>query len=111
MMTLFNENFTNQTRKTFNVNVKKYENYLLLEAYLPEFKKEELSISFRNNYLTIEGNKKSSEENYLLRESSSKVSRSFYIRDVDEKNVEANFSEGILSVKLIKDKESNIKIQ
>ncbi len=74
-----------------------------IEADVPGFSKEDISIELEDGYLTITANKNSDSENsdvnYIRRERVSKqISRSFYLGTVDESNIKAEFKDGILKL-------------
>lgn len=80
-----------------------------LTADLPGLKKEDLSLSYQNGYLTIAANRDESREEkeedgrYLRRERhAGSVSRSFYIDNIDEAKIDAEFKDGVLHVTLPK---------
>lgn len=94
---------------SFKVDVKDNGDAYELTADLPGVKKEEISLSYENSYLTIattrEENKdeKDDKDSYIRRERSvGSTSRSFYIDDVDEGKVSAEFKDGVLKVTLPK---------
>ncbi len=74
------------------------------EIDLPGFKKDEINIDLDKGYLTISANRKEevNEENkkgYLFRERKfGSMSRTFYVGEVNEENIKANFADGILSI-------------
>ena len=93
----------------FKVDVKDNGDAYELTADLPGVKKEEIALSYENSYLTIattrEENKdeKDDKDSYIRRERSvGSTSRSFYIDDVDEAKVSAEFKDGVLKVTLPK---------
>lgn len=89
-------------------DIRKVEGGLEVSAELPGFKKEDISLTFKNGYLNIsattkeEHDKKDSKGNYIRRERSyGSCSRSYYIGDnVLEDNIKASFNDGILLVKV-----------
>ncbi|MCO6472523.1 MAG: Hsp20/alpha crystallin family protein, partial [Melioribacteraceae bacterium] len=78
------------------------------EAEMPGVKKDEIKISIKDNVLTIEGEKKFSEEKkekeyYRSERSYGAFKRSFTLpEDVDVENVKAKFEDGILSLSMNK---------
>ncbi len=94
---------------SFRVDVKDTGEGYELTADLPGMKKEDISLSYENSYLTISANQQSEEEskdeagNYIRRERRmGSVSRSFYIDNIDESKVSAEFRDGVLKVELPK---------
>ena len=112
---VFNEPFFHNalspfsTAKSFKVDVKDLGSAYELTAELPGIKKENISLSYENSYLTIKvankeektvDDKEKQSEKYLRRERYyGEMQRSFYIDDIDEANVKAAYKDGILTVK------------
>lgn len=110
---VFNEPFFNDFPMTsasagkFKVDVKDKGTNYELTAELPGLKKEEISLGYNNGYLTISAQRKEEQneekENYLRRERHfGSMSRSFYIDDIDELKITAEFADGILKVEMPK---------
>lgn len=82
-------------------------NYMV-EASIPGFKKDDIKIEVDKGNLTIIAEKEESEKDeskkYIRRERNlyGKYQRSFYLGDIDEENVQANFSDGILEITIPK---------
>ena len=97
------------TGKAFNVDVKDNGNSYELKAELPGVSKDNISLSYKDNYLTISNKQDESKEekdengSYIRRERySGSMSRSFYIDNVDEAKCQADFKDGILTVTMPK---------
>ena len=80
-----------------------------LTADLPGMEKKDIALHYENNYLTIEASRDESSEqkddagNYIRRERhTGSISRSFYIDNIDETKVSAEFDAGVLKVTLPK---------
>ena len=80
-----------------------------LTADLPGMEKKDITLHYENNYLTIEASRDESSEqkddagNYIRRERhTGSISRSFYIDNIDETKVSAEFDAGVLKVTLPK---------
>jgi len=116
---VFNEPFFNDdffpTMSGFNsnggmrVDVKDNGDSYELTADLPGMKKEDVKLSYQNGYLTIaaqqqaENNQQDDKGNYIRRERRmGSVSRSFYIDNIDESRIDAEFKDGVLHVKMPK---------
>lgn len=76
-----------------------------IEMDVPGFKKEEISIDVKDGYLTIKAEKNNEEDendeqrNYIRRERSySKYERSFYLGDLDQDKIDAEFTNGMLKI-------------
>ena len=97
------------TGKAFNVDVKDNGDSYELKAELPGVSKDNINLSYKDNYLTISTTQDESREekddkgNYIRRERySGSMSRSFYIDNVDEAKCQADFKDGILTVNMPK---------
>ena len=87
-----------------------------IEVDVPGFKKEDISIEASDGYLTIkaeknsENNEEDEDKNYIRRERSyGAYERSFYLGDLDQDKVEAEFKDGILKISVPKKEEVNNK--
>ena len=92
---------------SFKVDVRENEKNYTVDADLPGFKKEDVDVSYKDNYLTIkakrEEEKKEEKENYIRQERScGEVMRRFYVEDVDEDSIDAEFANGVLKIVLPK---------
>ena len=92
---------------SIRVDLKETEAAYEITAELPGMKKEDISIELANDYLTI-GAKREEEhedkgESYLRRERRyGEFKRSFYIRNVKSEGIDAEFKDGVLTIKLPK---------
>lgn len=106
LMNVFDEPFMQSFHTPeFKVDVKDNKDSYDLTAELPGLKKEDISLTYNNNYLTIATkNEQSKDEkdekgNYVRRErSQSSMSRSFYIDNIDESKATAGYKDGVLTV-------------
>ena len=123
---VFNEPFfqnafapVNSMFNAFKVDVKDTDNAYELTAELPGIAKENISLDYNKGYLTIKTTTTKSteekpaenaddknekpQEKYIRRERYvGEMQRSFYIDDIDEKNIKASYQDGILTVVLPK---------
>ena len=79
-----------------------------IEMDVPGYDKKDIDIDINNKYLTIKAKKEEHHEdkdkNYIRRERSyGKVSRSFYIGDIKESDIDAEFKDGILTISIPKE--------
>ena len=95
--------------KSFNVDVKDNGYSYELKAELPGFAKEDVHLSYKDNYLSISANKEESKDekddqgNFIRRERyCGNMSRSFYIDNIDEEKCNAEFKDGILTITMPK---------
>lgn len=107
----FNNNFFNNANlalgSDFTVDLKEDEKNYIIEADLPGISKENIEISYNNNYLTISAKREDSledrGENYVRREKKyGQYKRSFYIDNTVEYKIEASFKDGVLKIILPK---------
>jgi HSP20 family protein len=97
----------------FRVDLKETDDEYMIEADLPGMNKDAIDISYENNYITIAAKRDDSVEdkrhNYVRRERRcGEFSRSFYIDNVDENNIDAEFKDGVLKVSLPKKDKTKI---
>lgn len=89
------------------VDIKESEKEYVVEAELPGVNKEDINIDLEDNQLTV-GVQRNEEvnndkENYICRERrSSSFSRSFYVDNIKNENVNAKFENGVLTIVLPK---------
>ena len=96
--------FEPQVNKGMNCDIYEKDGMYHVEIDAPGFKKNEISIECHKGTLTIKAKKefeKSEHEGkkYLRRERRfSTMERSFYLGDIDDENISAEFKDGILKV-------------
>jgi len=113
----FNTPFFNGERSLMRTDLKEEENNYILDIEIPGFNKEDLKISLEDGYLTVEASKEESSDekdergNYVRKERYyGKVSRSYYVgRSLSEESVKAAYSNGILTLTVPKEKETDNK--
>jgi len=91
----------------FKVDVKDLGESYLIEADLPGFDKDNVQITYENQYLTIhaknEEEKQTESDTYIRRERySGEIKRSFFIDNIKPEGIDAFFKNGILSISLPK---------
>ncbi|WP_138205270.1 heat shock protein Hsp18 [Haloimpatiens lingqiaonensis] len=101
---------------SFKVDVKETDDSYTMEAELPGITKDAINIEYTNNYLTICAKKENTVEdtssNYVRREISyGEFKRSFYVDNVDDQAIKAEFSNGILKIALPKKEKGNNNIK
>lgn len=99
---------------SFRVDLQETDDAYVIKADLPGIRKEDITLGFANDYLTIAAKRndeiEENKNNYLRRERRyGEFSRSFYIRNVREENIDAEFKDGVLMVSLPK-KEKTITV-
>ncbi len=111
----FRPAFYEGKRGEMKTDIKENENEYVMEVEAAGFDKKDINLSLENGYLTITASKKECEkdcndktdckkENYIRRERSCSLSRSFYVGDVKKEDVKAKYENGILTVEIPKEK-------
>ena len=85
-----------------------------IEMDVPGFDKKDINIDIDNKYLTVTASKENKtdekDKNYIRKERSyGKYSRSFYIGDVQDNEINAEFKDGILTISVPKEEKENPK--
>lgn len=99
-------------RFTFLVDVKETDTSYAIEADLPGYSKDDVTIRYEGGYLNIDAVKEQEEKvencQFIRKERrSGKVSRSFYIENIDENTITATFRNGILTINMDKKNENH----
>ena len=108
----FTRNFfrgSNASLPAFRTDIRELDGKYVLEAELPGFSKEDISLDVKDGILTISAEHKENHEekdergNYLRRERRyGSFSRSFDITGIDEGSITAAYNNGILELNLPK---------
>ena len=104
----FKPTFFNMDNTVMKTDIKENKDGYSLEIELPGFKKEDIRISLDDGYVSVSARKDEKEEDdnkYIRKERSMSCSRSYYVGEVEEKDVKAKFDNGILSLVFPKAKE------
>ena len=107
--------FYEEKHHSMKTDIKETENSYVLDIEVPGFEKKDVNVSLENGYLTVSAQKKTCEggendeknkkkENYIRRERSCSVSRSYYVGDVDKEAVKAKYENGVLTIDIPKEK-------
>lgn len=97
-----------QSAKSFRTDIVEKDNAYYVQAELPGFKKDDITIEITDNYLTIRAKRdemKQVEEKdkYIHRERSyGEFVRQFYVNDADQDNIKAKLEDGILHIEIPK---------
>ena len=98
--------FFGQRTPAMKTDIREADGAYLLEADLPGFAREDVSIEIKNGYMTIRAERKTEAEttdSYLRRERSyGAFSRTFDLEGIDAEAVTAEFKNGVLTVTLPK---------
>lgn len=104
---MLSDSFFDTTKnKTMRTDVKEQDSNYILEMDLPGFKKEDISLTLNNGYLTIEANysndkeEKDKQGNILRKERyTGSCSRSFYVGEtIKETDINASYNDGELKI-------------
>ncbi len=107
----FFDNFELSNNKMMKTDIEDKGNSFVLEAELPGFKKEEISLEVDNGYLTIKAEHKEEKEekdkknkrNYIRHErSETSYVRRFNVSNVDTAHITAEYKNGVLEVNMPK---------
>ena len=96
-------------KNLMKTDVRETENAYEVDIDLPGFKKDEISVDLKDGYLTIRAAKgldkdeKDKKGRYIRQERyAGACSRSFYVGDVESKDISAKYEDGILKLTLPK---------
>lgn len=109
------DNFLEGENNKMHCDIYEKENKYYIEMDLAGFKKNEINIECNNGNIVITAQKDTKEEKetdkkYIRRERVyNKYSRSFYLGDINEEEIEAEFIDGTLTVIIPKLEEKNTK--
>ena len=97
-------------KNLMKTDVRETEHTYEVDVDLPGFKKDEIKLDLKDGYLTISAAKgldkdeKDKEGKYIRQERyAGACSRSFYVGDVETKDVSARYEDGILKISLPKE--------
>jgi HSP20 family protein len=95
--------------QSFRTDIRESGQAYLIEAELPGFRKEEISIDYASPYLTIkavrkEENSQENEEHKIVRRERryGEYVRRFYVQDINEDEIRASLKDGLLSLEVPK---------
>ena len=105
------QNRKNETPSIMDVDILETENEYELEADLPGFNKEDVSVEFEKGYLTISAHKEKktiegAKQVYSER-AYGKLRRRFYFGEIEDDKITANYDNGVMKVVLPKRVEKN----
>lgn len=100
--------------RSFRADIKESDDEYTIEAEMPGMKKEDIQLEINDDYLTISAvqseEKEEKKENYIRRERrQGKYTRSFYLENVNQDDIKAEYDEGILKVHLPKEEKTPVK--
>jgi HSP20 family protein len=100
--------------RSFRADIKENDDEYTIEAEMPGMKKEDIQLEINDDYLTISAEQKEEKEekseNYIRRERrQGRYTRSFYLENVNQADIKAEYDEGILKVHLPKEEKTPVK--
>ena len=105
----FKPMFFNLDSSVMKTDVKENDEGYTLEIEMPGYNKEDIAINLEDGYVSVSARKAEKEEDkankYIRKERSVSCSRTYYVGDVDEKDVKAKFENGVLTLAFPKEKE------
>jgi HSP20 family protein len=112
MRDFFNSELLSGFGPDIKADIKESAREYTVEAELPGINKDELVVELKDNTLTITAQKvdeiNEESENYIRRERRhGTFSRAFYVENVDNTGVKADYKDGILKITLPKLQETN----
>ncbi len=92
----------------FATDIRDRGDHFLLEADIPGFTKDEISLDLKEDILTISATRnqesEDAEQGYLRRERrSASYARAFNVSGIDQTGIEANYDNGVLTLRLPKE--------
>lgn len=101
----FKPMFYEEKYNVMKTDIRETEKSYLMEVEVPGFEKKDISISLEKGYLTVSAEKKECSDksvNYLRKERSCRVSRSYYVGEVNKEAVKAKYENGVLEIEIPK---------
>ena len=102
---LFNDN------NLMSADIYEFNGNYTIDIDLPGFRKEDILIDYNNGYISVTASKNEEEQenqNYIRRERFyGEYNRSFYVGDIDETSIKANYENGILKLTFMEKENKN----
>ncbi len=97
-------------KNLMKTDVRETDNTYEIDVDLPGFKKDEINVELQDGYMTISASKgldkdeKDKKGRYIRKERyAGACSRSFYVGDIESKDVSAKYEDGILKISMPKE--------
>ncbi len=108
------QSFRDDQSMDFSVDIIEHEDGFTIEAEMPGFSKEDISLEADGGQIILTAKRTSrqdeSQHTYLKRERSyGKYQRIFYLNDLDEQSVTAQYNDGILTIHAKKESKKSLK--
>lgn len=110
----FFDDFSKTKSHDMKCDIYEQDNNYVVEMDIPGYKKDEINIDVEKGYLTIEATHSDEEDvkekNYIRKERHYGITkRQFYVGDVNEDEIKASFTSGVLKVTVPKKQEISSK--
>ena len=109
---IFDDFLTTKKEQTMKCDIYEKDGNYHIEMDVPGFSKKDISVEAKDGYLTVTASKdneteeKDDSKNYIRRERVyGKYERSFYVGDLDEDKIDAEFKDGCLKITVPKKEE------
>lgn len=95
----FDDWFDYPNSRKMRTDIKEEENQYLLSIELPGFNKEDIKISYENDYLNVSVDRQEDNQEYIRKERyTGEFSRDYYVGNIDESKLDATYENGILTI-------------
>ncbi|MBE5742349.1 MAG: Hsp20/alpha crystallin family protein [Clostridiales bacterium] len=101
----FKPMFYEEKYNVMKTDIRENEKAYLMDVDLAGYDKKDISLSLEKGYLTISAEKKEcadTKENYIRRERSCSVTRSYYVGEVNKELIKAKYENGVLEIEIPK---------
>jgi HSP20 family protein len=99
----FPEKYIDSKYFTFNVDIQDYDDQYIIEAEMAGLNKEDINIEAEYGQIILSANRKTvrNEDNYYIQNERNfgHFQRIFYLKDLDETNITAEYKDGLLKIK------------
>ena len=103
---LFRPFYVEEEATLMKTDIRETESAYLMDVDMAGFDKKDIALKYESGYLTVSAKKSDKQEsdNYIRRERAYSCSRSYYLGDVNEKEIKAKYQNGVLEVTVPKEK-------
>ena len=101
----FKPMFFEEKYNVMKTDIRENEKSYIMDIEIPGFDKKDVNISLEKGYLTVSAEKKDcsdKKEVYLRRERSCRVSRTYYVGEVNRDLIKAKYESGVLQIEIPK---------
>ena len=93
--------FPATTKDLMRTDIHENETEYVYDIEVPGFKKEDISVSFEDGYVTVSAKReeeKDDKKNFLRRERNYSCERNFYVGDIEKTLIKAKYENGVLTL-------------